>query len=141
MTNLAPRHMFDPIIPATLALILGGFATQGHANEAGRTEYVAHCAACHGIEGRGDGPVAAYLTVATPALTSLARANDGVFPMLNVIQVIDGRSGVGPHGTGMPVWGTRFVAETVDDAGRFGAEIIVRGRILALAEYLQTIQD
>ena len=141
MTHSAPRPVCTPILSATLALILGGFAAQGHANEAGRAEYVAHCAACHGMEGRGDGPVAAYLTVATPALTSLARANDGVFPMLKVIQVIDGRSGVGPHGTGMPVWGTRFVAETVDDAGRFGAEIIVRGRILALAEYLETLQD
>jgi hypothetical protein len=89
----------------------------------------------------GDGEVSRYLNVPVPSLTTLAKRNDGVFPMLNVIHVIDGRSGLGPHGTMMPVWGTRFRATSVDEAGIYGAEVVVRGRILSIATYLESIQE
>lgn len=111
------------------------------AEEPGHLEYVYNCSACHGDSARGDGPVARFLNVETPSLTTLKQKNDGVFPLLHVIQVIDGRSGVGPHGTLMPVWGERFKATEINDSGPYGAEVIVRGRILALAQYLESIQD
>ena len=111
------------------------------ADEIGRLEYMYNCSSCHGDSARGDGPVARFLNVETPGLTMLAKENDGAFPLLHVIQVIDGRTGVGPHGTLMPVWGERFMANEIDDAGPYGAEVIVRGRMLSLAQYLESIQE
>lgn len=62
-------------------------------------------------------------------------------PFLHIIHVIDGRSGVGPHGTLMPIWGERFKVDEIVESGPYGAEVIVRGRILSLAQYLESIQD
>jgi mono/diheme cytochrome c family protein len=129
---------------AVAAGLAAGLLFQGslaQADEVGRQEYMYSCSACHGDSGRGDGPVARFLNVETPSLTTLAQQNNGDFPLLHVIQVIDGRSGVGPHGTIMPVWGARFMASEIDDAGRYGAEVIVRGRILSIARYLESIQE
>jgi hypothetical protein len=61
--------------------------------------------------------------------------------MLEVIQIIDGRTGVRAHGGPMPVWGDRFEATAASEAGDYGAEVMVRGRILALATYLEAIQQ
>jgi hypothetical protein len=71
----------------------------------GLEEYVQACASCHGIAGQGNGPLAEFMTVTVPDLTRISQANDGVFPMLQVIQIIDGRTGVRGHGSEMPVWG------------------------------------
>lgn len=129
-----------PFLVLSLALT-GLVTTPLLADEAGRVEYMYSCSACHGETAMGDGPVARYLNVPTPSLTRLAAENDGEFPLLEVIQVIDGRSGLGLHGTIMPVWGARYMASAIEDAGHFGAEVIVRGRILSIARYLESVQD
>ncbi len=136
-TNSIPGF-FKTSAAISIALVLGAPAL---ADETGQIEYVVACAACHGESARGDGPMARYLNIDTPNLTSLAAENDGEFPLLEVIQVIDGRTGVGPHGTAMPVWGDRFKASATADAGPYAAEIIVRGRILSLAKYLESVQE
>lgn len=110
------------------------------AEELGQNEYQNSCASCHGENAAGDGPLAELMTVPVPALTGLSEANDGVFPMLDVIQTIDGRQGIKGHGYPMPVWGNRF-KESAEMAGPYGAEVIVRGRILSLAYYLESIQQ
>lgn len=122
---------------ATLAVMSTGAAAQ---STAGANEYAWACASCHGLSGRGDGPLAEYMTVAVPDVTGIAARNNGVFPMLDVIQIIDGRTGVRAHGGPMPVWGDRFAADVPATAGDYAAEIAVRGRVLALAMYLQAIQ-
>ncbi len=109
------------------------------AEDTGKAEYMESCVACHGETAAGDGPLAELMTVPVPALTNLSAANDGVFPMLAVIQTIDGRQGIKGHGYPMPTWGKRFTKE-VENAGPYGSEIIVRGRILSLAYYLESIQ-
>jgi mono/diheme cytochrome c family protein len=138
-----PDHPFrrSAVVSAAIAVAAVLTGLPAPADETGRTEYMYACSACHGESGLGDGPVARYMNVETPSLTTLAQGNDGVFPLLEVIQVIDGRTGVGPHGTAMPVWGDRFMASEIDDSGRYGAEIIVRGRILSIARFLETIQE
>lgn len=60
----------------------------------GKEMYLAYCAACHGREGKGDGPVASQLKVPPGDLTSLAKRNDGRFPSVQVVNVITGRAGV-----------------------------------------------
>jgi mono/diheme cytochrome c family protein len=136
-----------PSFPSSLRLALCAAAlgfpalAQDAAEPAGQMEYLYNCSACHGETALGDGPIARYLNVETPGLTRLAAENGGAFPMLHVIDVIDGRTDVGPHGSIMPIWGDRFTATALQDAGRLRAEVIVRGRILSLARYLETIQE
>jgi mono/diheme cytochrome c family protein len=123
---------------ASLAFATGAAMAQSNA---GAEEYVRACSSCHGLTGHGDGGVAEYMSVEVPDLTGIAARNGGVFPMLEVIQIIDGRTGVRGHGTAMPVWGDRFEASAASEAGDYGAEVLVRGRILSLATHLQAIQE
>ncbi|MDJ1008643.1 MAG: cytochrome c [Paracoccaceae bacterium] len=127
------------MISAALAVLATAGAAIGE--ETGEEEYLSACASCHGVGGTGPGPMKDYLSVAPPGLTGLAAANDGAFPMLKVIQIIDGRTGVRGHGgDGMPVWGAVFKAAE-REAGSYAAEIEARGRMLSLALYLEAIQE
>jgi hypothetical protein len=58
-----------------------------------------------------------------------------------VVHIIDGRTDVQAHGTPMPTFGARYRREIGDLAGEYGAEQIVRGRVLDLALYLESIQE
>ncbi len=112
------------------------------ADDEGRAEYVNACASCHGMEGQGDGPFVDLLKLPVPSLTGLAAANDGVFPMLDVMHVIDGRQSIRGHGNPMPVWGRQYEMQAeADDLGAYGGEAVVRGRVLSLVYYLESIQE
>lgn len=128
-----------------LAAIVGGiYCVTGaaSADDAGRLEYENSCALCHGMDARGDGPFAELLTVPVPSLTGLSAANEGVFPMLKVIHTIDGRQSVRGHGNPMPVWGRQYEIEAeIEDYGPYGGEAVVRGRLLSIAYYLESIQE
>jgi mono/diheme cytochrome c family protein len=117
--------------------------TLGTPEGPGRREYMNSCASCHGASGKGDGPLAELMTVEVPDLTTIAERNGGRFPMDEVIEIIDGRTGVRGHGYPMPVWGRRYEAEAGRDYGPWGsgAELFVRSRILALAYHLQSMQE
>lgn len=114
----------------------------------GRYEYVTSCASCHGPAGKGDGPVARTLKRAPSDLTKLSQANKGVFPFARIYDVIDGRFEVETHGPReMPVWGDvyRLSREPGQSAipplvSKETSESIVRVRILALVEYISTLQ-
>lgn len=99
------------------------------------------CAACHGTSGKGDGDMANLMTIPAPNLTLLSKNNDGQFPMLKVIHVIDGRSGVRAHGGAMPVFGRVFAASEPGQENPYGSVLEVRGRVLSLAMYLESIQQ
>ncbi len=53
----------------------------------GKAEYHSSCASCHGIDGKGNGPVSADLKVPPPDLTVLARKNNEVFPFYSVYRL------------------------------------------------------
>ena len=77
----------------------------------GKEMYLAYCAACHGREGKGDGPVAGALKTPPTDLTVLSERNHGRFPSVRVVNVITGSAGVTAHGSKeMPVWGPIFLA-------------------------------
>lgn len=127
---------------ALSAAVLAAMTLAAAADEdPGRAEYMIACAVCHGESGMGNGPFAGVLNIEVPNLTSLAAANGGQFPFLKTMMVIDGRTGVRGHGSNMPVWGDRFQSSALDEAGVFGAEMIVRGRLLSLVEYIESIQQ
>jgi len=108
----------------------------------GKKEFVKNCAACHGPEGKGNGPVAQYLKTAPPSLTTLKRRNEGEFPLERVYNIIDGRIEVRGHGSReMPVWGEIYRFEGTANFGPFLSEDYVRGRILELVFYVNSIQE
>ena len=112
----------------------------------GAVEYANSCAQCHGAAGAGDGVIAGYLETAPADLTKLQAANGGVFPVANIYAVIDGSATSGVHGTSeMPAWGMRYSAQAPRQLGEYyveaDREAFVRGRILALVEYISTLQQ
>jgi len=109
----------------------------------GAREYTSSCAVCHGLNGKGDGPYKPFQTKSPSDLTTLAKANNGVFPYQRVYEVIDGRLAVGAHGPrDMPIWGTRYLAEAggyyIDVP--YDADAFVRTRIIALVDYVYRLQ-
>jgi len=114
-------------------------AAQAQGPEAGEATYIQYCATCHGADGMGEGPMTQIMTEKVSDLTMLSAQNDGVFPMLHVIHVIDGRTGLRGHGGSMPVYGALFDEEG-STSGPFGNILYARGKILSLAYYLESIQ-
>ena len=95
----------------------------------------AYCASCHGVDAKGNGPMARWLKVAPSDLTRIAARNGGTFPLERVDRIISGEETLpGGHGTrAMPVWGPVFSQVTRDqDLGKV--------RIDNLARYLRDIQ-
>lgn len=102
----------------------------------GRQMYKEYCAACHGSDGKGCGPVAASLRKPPPNLTTLARRHGGTFPQEYVSNVLRFGPGFSAHGSSeMPVWGPLFqYLENYNEAA-------VRQRIKNLCDYLESIQE
>ena len=119
--------------------------------DVGKTEYQSGCAACHGIDAKGNGPVSKELKIRATDLTVLAKNNSGVFPYNMVYEIIDGRnSTIGSHGTReMPIWGYRFTppeAFRLKNADDYiylppgSPELAIHSRISAVIDYLNRIQ-
>lgn len=107
----------------------------------GRKDYLFHCASCHGLDGKGGGPMADILTVKPANLTTLSKRNGGVFPDKRVFAVIEGTDAVAAHGTReMPVWGPVFEVQSTNAYDRAQTRIEVGERIRRLADYLKSIQ-
>ena len=111
----------------------------------GQVEYLNSCAQCHGAGGAGDGVIAGFLTSGAPDLTALSQEHGGVFPVARVYSIIDGSATSGAHGTSdMPAWGMRYMAQAPSMLGEYSLpgdeEAFARGRILALVEYISTLQ-
>lgn len=98
--------------------------------------YHAHCAACHGPGGKGNGPVAVDLKTKPADLTILAKNNGGKFPAQRVQKFISGDdASLLSHGTReMPVWGPIF--HQIEEDQDFG-----NVRLQNLIKYLETIQQ
>ena len=119
------------------ALTAGAAVAQDAAH--GEEYYAQYCATCHGAGGEGDGPLTMMMTSSVPDLTQLAARNDGEFPMLQVIHIIDGRTGLRSHGGPMPVYGALFKAESGTDSP-YGDVLYSRGKVLSIAYFLESIQ-
>jgi len=106
----------------------------------GKSEYEAHCAVCHGLNGTG-APYILYLTKTAPNLATLSNRNGGVFPFTRVYEIIDGRQEMQAHGPrDMPIWG-RDYADTASKLNQYyDRESFVRAKILALTEYVYRLQ-
>ena len=106
----------------------------------GEIDYRNYCAACHGVDARGQGPMGKFLTVRPADLTQLAKNNGGIFPFWQTYRIIEGREDVRGHGTReMPVWGDRFRAQA--GGADIGSRAQAAGRLLSVVFYLQHIQE
>jgi len=102
----------------------------------GKQLYKDYCAACHGQEGKGHGPVAPSLRQPPSDLTALAKRHLGVFPRDYVAATLRFGPGVSAHGSSdMPVWGPIF--QYLDNYD----ENAVRQRIKNLCDFLESIQE
>ncbi len=102
----------------------------------GKQLYRDYCAACHGSDGKGQGPAAASLVKPPADLTMLAKRHGGDFPEAYVTDVLRFGLGFSAHGSSeMPVWGPVF--QYLDNYN----EAAVRQRIKNLCEYLESIQQ
>ena len=102
----------------------------------GAYSFRTYCASCHGVDGKGEGPLAENLRFHPPDLTLIAKRMGGEFPTEKVVQIVDGRKPLKGHGgPDMPIWGDAFRnAETgYDDAA-------ARAKVRLVVEYLKTIQ-
>lgn len=107
----------------------------------GEQEYLFHCASCHGLKGRGDGPAAGSFAVRPADLTQLARRNGGEFPEQHVFATIDGSAVIAAHGSReMPIWGQIFEQQGSYTYNRAATAREVRARIQRLVDYLKSLQ-
>ena len=127
---------------ATLAIFLAvGLSAGAQEMTYGQAEFLNSCAACHGTDGRGDGPMAEVLNTPPADLTRIAERNGGSFPYWKVFATIDGRYIVPGHGErDMPVWGRQFIDEDIATYGPSGGEIVTTERIHELTTYVGTLR-
>lgn len=101
----------------------------------GREMYRTYCASCHGLTGKGDGPVTAALKTPPTDLTTIARRNGRRFPTVRVFQSIEGSATIAAHGSAeMPVWGDVFRQRSGTD------EALVKLRVRNLTSYIESMQ-
>lgn len=111
----------------------------------GNTLYLNFCASCHGLKGRGDGPVASELKKKPRNLTTLREELGNAFTREAIKTLIDGRSMPRAHGSPeMPIWGEWFSIESMSK-GRLqedqeGIQKDVHKNLDALADYIISIQ-
>jgi mono/diheme cytochrome c family protein len=130
------------LVFSACAVSLAGTATAQDA-KIGQEEYRQHCAACHGLEGRGDGPIGQMLKTPAPNLARIAQRNGGTYPVEKIYDIIEGSSVVAAHGTrDMPLWGDRYrrdaKPQTPDQSDVATQQ--AQQRILSLVYYLGTLQ-
>jgi hypothetical protein len=118
------------------ALSVGG---TGFGDTPGKEDYLADCARCHGVDGKGGTPgmraVPGYRAV---DLTQLRKRNNGKFPGQEVYDTIDGRKRFPAHYVGgMPTWGLKYRHDRLGPE----SEEKVKRRISALVDYVESLQE
>jgi hypothetical protein len=137
---ITTRSLRSLLLPCTVVtLLLSGCSREQGTHPTGEVLYRLYCASCHGVTGRGDGPLAASLRKPPADLTTLARRAGGRFDEPDVIAVIDGKRLVAEHGPReMPVWGAVFDEELKDQPYTQYTGLL---RAQVLADYLRSIQQ
>lgn len=126
-----------------LAVVVLVFALAGGNAAAGSSasnDYLRDCAECHGADGKGSQAAKrAVLGYVSVDLTQISQRNGGEFPREKVRDAIDGRNRIAAHFSGdMPRWGQRY---SLDEAGSAQAGARVQGRISALVDFIESIQE
>jgi mono/diheme cytochrome c family protein len=142
MTLKIPVHVLLGVFSLNAAVWAQGSTNHSPQNDIklidsiqGPALFRTYCASCHGLDAKGNGPMAPLLKVRPGDLTRIAIRNRGLFPMQQVQKIISGEEQPNSgHGSReMPVWGPIFSQVTRDvDLGRV--------RVDNLSRYLRDIQ-
>ena len=128
---------FMTLVGLTILLIPQVIAKKNPAiSPSGREIYMNRCSACHGEDGKGNGPAVGALRVAPADLTLLAQRNAGAFPTERVKNIVGQWVEISAHGSReMPIWGDLFFPKTASQ------EQAANERFNLLATYLKSIQQ
>jgi mono/diheme cytochrome c family protein len=100
--------------------------------------YKDYCSACHGMEGKGDGPVGRFLKEPPADLRTLAQRNNGKYPADYVAAILRFGTDSAAHGTSdMPIWGPVFRAQKDKQKNKRGSDL----RIQDLTEFVESLQQ
>lgn len=111
------------------------------ADSTGESLYLENCVSCHGVYGHGDGPIAKVSRTPPADLTKIAARRDGVWPMLEVMSIIDGYSRNTLPREDMPVFESFLDNEMVEfDTGN-GEVVLAPSKLIEIVEYLETLQN
>jgi mono/diheme cytochrome c family protein len=141
MRYMTTVKLVAPLI--ALTLMSGVAYAQAIKGNLGQREFQANCANCHGMNGKGGGPYVEFLQKSPSDLTQLAKRNGGVFPINRIFETIEGAN-VPSHGSrDMPIWGSIYRTKAAEYFGEvdYNPESYVRARILALIEYIDSLQQ
>ena len=142
MRRSASGSVFAVLVAASL--LLAGVRALAQADvepdpASGEDLYRRYCSSCHGLDARGDGPVASALKQKPKDLTRIAERRGGVFPSAELVRIVDGRDVAMAHGTrDMPVWGKRFGEALTPGTA---AETVRRGTAQLIVDYLSSLQQ
>jgi mono/diheme cytochrome c family protein len=139
-----PIRLFAGSMVAAFAMFsAAGISRAQSAPSTARKDFVLHCADCHGVDAKGNGPAVQVIPGFKPVdLTVLSRNHGGQFPREEVQDIIDGRKRLPGHydsDTDMPLWGLTFQPEGREFSK--DAEEKVKARISGLTDYIESIQQ
>ena len=127
------------LVTCTSGVVLAALASSAAVPPApdGASLFRTYCASCHGVSGRGDGPMLEFLRIPPTNLTRLAARQGGSFDREVVARAIDGRTRIGSHGSSeMPVWGDAFTSPVARDG-----DLVLRERVRAIVRHLESLQE
>lgn len=139
------RRLLTAMAILGATLVAAPMVANAQGLDIGKAEFNNSCAVCHGTSGKGNGPLSGMLNQKVADLTILKKNNKGAFPFNQVYETIDGSKMVKGHGTrDMPAWGQIYSEKAPEMTGPFAGQAdyrsFVRGRILALIGYIDSIQ-
>ncbi|MGR3804860.1 MAG: hypothetical protein ACU0AY_15400 [Marinibacterium profundimaris] len=86
--------------------------------------------------------MAPVLVLQPSDLTTLTARNGGAFPLLRVVERIDGQDPLMSHGSPMPVWGPFFLGGDVVPVETLSGEAVQTSRPIAdVVAYLMEVQE
>lgn len=111
------------------------------AQSVGELLFKENCVSCHGVTGQGEGPLSAGLGTPPADLTKIAARRDGVWPMLEVMSILDGYLKATNPREDMPIIEDLLDNDTAEfDTGN-GLTTLVPVKLIEVANYLETLQD
>lgn len=116
-------------------------AGTANADDRAKADYVNYCAACHGVDATGNGPMAGAMKAKPTDLTLLAKNSSGTFPYVKLVRTIDGSIETGSlrsHSShDMPVWGDVFRRGASTDNNSY---VAAQARIMNIVTYIASKQ-
>ena len=104
----------------------------------GRDLFLRYCAKCHGDDARGG---QGHTTTPAPDMTKIAERRGSVWPMLEIMSIIDGYTKTTEPRAGMPVISELTEGTQIEfDTGN-GISVAVPANLIAVARYLESIQS